>query len=123
MSVTRDELPHLVDQLPEERLAPVLELIRGDAATGRKTKAAATLERVQERMHGVTGIDEELQRLRDEGRGGRVLGRHRRVLSLVRRSGWVRARPGTSAQAGRSWVPPGSEAAMTFLPDCLSLAS
>ena len=69
MSVTRDELHHLVDQLPEERLAPVLELIRGDAATGRKTKAAATLERVQERMHGVTGIDEELQRLRDEGRG------------------------------------------------------
>ena len=31
MSVTRDELHHLVDQLPEERLASVLELIRGDA--------------------------------------------------------------------------------------------
>ena len=38
-------------------------------ATGRKTRAAATLERVRERMQGVTGIDEELQRLRDEGRG------------------------------------------------------
>ena len=69
MSVTRDELHHLVDQLPEERLAPVLELIRGDTATGRKTEAAATLERVRERMHGVVGIDEELQRLRDEDRG------------------------------------------------------
>jgi hypothetical protein len=69
MSVMRDELRHLVDQLPEERLAPVLELIRGDAATGRKARAAATLERVRERMHGVTGVDEELQRLRDEGRG------------------------------------------------------
>lgn len=51
MSVTRDELHHLVDQLPEERLASVLELIRGDAASGRKTRAAATLERVRERMH------------------------------------------------------------------------
>lgn len=69
MSVTRDELHHLVDQLPEERLAPVLELIRSDEATGRKVRAAATLERVRERMHGVTGVDEELQRLRDEGRG------------------------------------------------------
>jgi hypothetical protein len=68
MSVTRDELHHLVDQLPEERLAPVLELIRKDA-TGRKTRAAATLERVRERMHDVTGVDEELERLRDEDRG------------------------------------------------------
>jgi hypothetical protein len=40
MSVTREELHHLVDELPE---------------------------RVRERMHGVTGADEELQRLRDEG--------------------------------------------------------
>jgi hypothetical protein len=69
MSVTRDELHHLVDQLPEERLASVLELIRTDAAIGRKAEAAATLERVQERMHDVTGIDEELKRLRDEDRG------------------------------------------------------
>jgi hypothetical protein len=69
MSVTRDELHHLVDQLPEERLAPVLELIRKDAVTGRKTRAAATLERVRERMHDVTGVDEELERLRDEDRG------------------------------------------------------
>lgn len=64
----RDELHHLVDQLPEERLAPVLELIRDDAAGRRKAEAAATLVRVRERMHGVTGVDEELQRLRDEGR-------------------------------------------------------
>lgn len=69
MSVTRDELHHLVDQLPEERLAPVRELIRGDAAAERRARAAATLERVRERMHGVTGVDEELQRLRDDGRG------------------------------------------------------
>ena len=60
MSVTRDELHHLVDQLPEDRLAPVLELIRGDANTGRKEQAAATLDRVRERLHGITGIDEEL---------------------------------------------------------------
>jgi hypothetical protein len=69
VSVTRKELHHLVDELPEERLAPVLKLIRGDAATERKARAAATVERVRERMHGVTGADEELQRLRDEGRG------------------------------------------------------
>ena len=69
MSVMRDELHHLVDQLPEERLAPVLELIRNDAVGGRKAQAAATLVRVRERMHAVTGVDEELQRLRDEGRG------------------------------------------------------
>jgi hypothetical protein len=69
MSVSRGELHHLVDQLPEERLAPVLELIRGDAATGRKAQAAATLERVREHMQGVTGVDDELQRLRDDDRG------------------------------------------------------
>lgn len=68
MSAMREELHHLVDQLPEERLAPVLELIRRDAA-GRKARATATLERVRERMHGVTGVDEELQRLRDERHG------------------------------------------------------
>jgi hypothetical protein len=66
MSAMREELHHLVDQLPEERLAPVLQLIRGD---GRKTRAAATLEAVRARMSGVTGIDEELSRLRDGDRG------------------------------------------------------
>jgi hypothetical protein len=69
MSVSRDELHQLVDQLPEERLAPVLELIRGDAVTGRMAQAAATLERVRERMQGVTGVDDELQQIRDEDRG------------------------------------------------------
>lgn len=43
MSAMREEFHHLVDQLPEERLAPVLQLIRGD---GRKTRAVATLEAV-----------------------------------------------------------------------------
>lgn len=49
MSAMREELHHLVDELPEERLGPVLELIRGDAAAGRKAGAAAMLGRVQER--------------------------------------------------------------------------
>jgi hypothetical protein len=66
MSAMREELHHLVDQLPEERLAPVLQLIRGD---GRKTRAVATLEAVRARMSGVTGTDEELSRLRDGDRG------------------------------------------------------
>jgi hypothetical protein len=66
MSAMREELHHLVDQLPEERLAPVLQLIRGD---GRKARAVATLEAVRARMSGVTGIDEELSRLRDGDRG------------------------------------------------------
>jgi hypothetical protein len=69
MSVMREELHHLVDQLPEERLAPVLQLIRQDTAAGRRERAAATLERVQQRMQGVTGADEELDRLRDGSRG------------------------------------------------------
>ena len=69
MSVMRDELHHLVDQLPEERLVPVLGLIRKDAAAKGSARAVATLERVRERMHDVTGIDDELQRLRDEDRG------------------------------------------------------
>jgi hypothetical protein len=66
MSAMREELHHLVDQLPEERLALVLQLIRGD---GRKTRAVARLEAVRARMSGVTGIDEELSRLRDGDRG------------------------------------------------------
>jgi hypothetical protein len=66
MSATREELHHLVEQLPEERLVPVLRLIRGDE---RRMRAAATLETVRGRMHGVTGIDEELSALRDGGRG------------------------------------------------------
>jgi hypothetical protein len=69
MSATRDELHFLVDQLPEERLVPVLRLIPGDDAAGRRERAAATLALVQERMRGVTGADEELARLRDGDRG------------------------------------------------------
>ena len=52
-----------------ERLAPVLQLIRADAAAGRQARAAAVIGRVQERMRGVTGIDEELLQLRDGDRG------------------------------------------------------
>jgi hypothetical protein len=69
MSAIRDELHFLVDQLPEERLVPVLQLIRGDAAAGRRKQALATLAQVQERMRGVTGADDELLRLRDGDRG------------------------------------------------------
>jgi hypothetical protein len=53
MSVMREELHHLVDQLPEERLTPVLQLIRQETAAGRRERALATLERVQRRMQGV----------------------------------------------------------------------
>ena len=65
----RDELHYLVEHLPEERLEPVLRLIRGDAEAERRMRAAATIEHVQERLRGVTGIDEELAGLRDGGRG------------------------------------------------------
>jgi hypothetical protein len=69
MSGIRDELHSLVDQLPEERLVPVLQLIRGDEAAGRRKQALVTLAQVQERMRGVTGADEELLRSRDGDRG------------------------------------------------------
>ena len=69
MSAMREELHHLVDQLPEERLAPVLQMMRQDTAAGRRERAVATLEHIQQRMRGVTGADEELDRLRDGGRG------------------------------------------------------
>lgn len=69
MSAIRDELHFLVDQLPEERLAPVLRLIRGGEDASRRERAAASLARVQERMRGVTGADEELLQLRNGGRG------------------------------------------------------
>lgn len=65
----REELHHLVDQLPEERLAPVLQLIREDAAAERRMRAVTMLQHVQRRMRGVTGVDEELLRLRDGDRG------------------------------------------------------
>jgi hypothetical protein len=69
MSAIRDELHVLVDQLPEDRLEPVLQLMRGDETAARRKRAAATLARIQERMHGVTGVDEELLRLREGDRG------------------------------------------------------
>jgi hypothetical protein len=69
MSAMREEIHHLVDQLPEDRLAPVLQLIREDAAAERRARAAVLLRHVQQRMHGVAGLDEELLRLRDGDRG------------------------------------------------------
>jgi len=69
MSAIRDELHSLVDQLPEERLVPVLRLIRGDDAAGCRKRALAALAQVRERMRGVTAADDELLRLRDGDRG------------------------------------------------------
>jgi hypothetical protein len=62
----RDELHHLVDLLPEEKVAPVLALVRQTAASGTRDRAAAALAQAQTRLRGVTGIDEELRRLRDD---------------------------------------------------------
>lgn len=58
-----------MDQLPEERLVSVLRLIRGGEDAARRARAAATMARVQERLRGVTGADEELLRLRDGDSG------------------------------------------------------
>ncbi len=48
MSATRDELHHLVDQLPEAELRPALELIRGrveqDSGAGRDLPFFASFE-------------------------------------------------------------------------------
>jgi Mlc titration factor MtfA (ptsG expression regulator) len=59
MSAMRDELHQLVDRLPEEQLAPVLQLIRRDE---RRAQAVATLKTVQQRMAGVTGVDEDVEK-------------------------------------------------------------
>jgi hypothetical protein len=70
MSTMRDELHHLVDSLPDDRLAPVLALVRDNVPAPHRDRAIATLKRVRVRMHGVTGIDEELDRIRNsESRG------------------------------------------------------
>ncbi|MFI6499830.1 hypothetical protein [Nonomuraea typhae] len=70
MSATRDELHALVDELPDEQVAPVLALVRENVAAARRREGAVlALERIRERMRGVTGVDEELERLRDESRG------------------------------------------------------
>ncbi|WP_327049226.1 hypothetical protein OG320_15930 [Microbispora sp. NBC_01189] len=67
MSVQREELHHLIDELPEEQVGRVLALVRGSVPGHASRKAVlATLAAVQERMSGVTGVDEELQSLRDE---------------------------------------------------------
>ncbi|MFI6170927.1 hypothetical protein ACIBCN_29400 [Nocardia sp. NPDC051052] len=69
MSALRDELHLLVDRLPDGELAPVLELARQRARRGRRREAAAALAQIQARMSGVTGVDDELDRLRDGDRG------------------------------------------------------
>ena len=69
MSALRHELHELVDQLPDGELAPVLELARQRARRSRRAQAAVALAHAQERTSGVTGADEELERLRDGERG------------------------------------------------------
>ena len=70
MSALREELHLWVDRLPEDRVAPLLALVRDSVtASSRRAHAVATLERVQGKLRGVTGVDEELDRLRDESRG------------------------------------------------------
>ena len=64
VSALREEFHRLVDELPEERLAPVLQLVRDYV---RRSRAIAALEVIQERMSGVAGADEELSVLRDGG--------------------------------------------------------
>lgn len=67
MSVQREELHHLIDELPEEQVGRVLALVRGSVPGHTSRKAVlAILAAVQERMSGVTGADEELQSLRDQ---------------------------------------------------------
>ncbi|GAA4228176.1 hypothetical protein FHR32_002586 [Streptosporangium album] len=66
----REELHPLVDESPEDRALPVLALVRENVSSSRRReRAAAALESIRDRMRGVTGVDEELDRLRDESRG------------------------------------------------------
>jgi hypothetical protein len=70
MSAMREELHLLVDQLPEDRVLSVLTLVRENVSSSRRReRAAVALERIRGRMRGVTGMDEELDRLREESRG------------------------------------------------------
>ncbi|MFC4057255.1 hypothetical protein ACFOWE_03065 [Planomonospora corallina] len=70
MSAMREELHLLVDQLPADRVPPVLALVRENVPSSRRReKALAALERIRGRMQGATGVDEDLDRLREESRG------------------------------------------------------
>ncbi|MFF4620809.1 hypothetical protein [Nonomuraea jabiensis] len=69
MSAMRDELHSLVDQLPDDRVQPVIALVRENLLASRRIQAAAALERIRDRMRGVTGVDEELDQLREGSRG------------------------------------------------------
>ncbi|MGW3347639.1 hypothetical protein ACWDA3_30440 [Nonomuraea rubra] len=69
MSAPREELHSLVDQLPEDRVQPVLALVRENLLASRRMRAAEALERIRDKMRGVTGVDEELDQLREGSRG------------------------------------------------------
>lgn len=70
MSTVREELHRLVDDLPEDQVGPALTLVRSRMpGLSRRDRALAALRRAQERMQGVTGVDEEIDRLRDNPRG------------------------------------------------------
>ncbi|MEV0619645.1 hypothetical protein AB0I81_40445 [Nonomuraea sp. NPDC050404] len=69
MSAIREELHSLVDQLPEDRVQPVIALVRENLLASRRMAAAEALERIRDKMRDVTGVDEELDRLREGSRG------------------------------------------------------
>ncbi|GAA5053948.1 hypothetical protein GCM10023259_034590 [Thermocatellispora tengchongensis] len=86
MSPLRDELHTLVDRLPEDRVQPVLALVRDNLDSARrKAQAAVDLERIRERMRGVTGVDEELELLRG-GRPGATQALRRLTSDTTARS-------------------------------------
>lgn len=70
MSALRDELHHLLDRLPDDRLPPVLAVVRDNMPTPYRDRALANLERIRQRMQDATGLDEELDKIRNmESRG------------------------------------------------------
>ena len=70
MRVMRDELHLLVDQLPEDRVLPVLVFVRDNVMSSRRSeRAMVVLERTRDRMRGMAGVDEELEQIREVSRG------------------------------------------------------
>lgn len=67
MSAMWEELHHLVDEIPDDQVPPMLALVRESLPPlRRRSEALATLAKVRERMHDVTGVDEEIQQMRDD---------------------------------------------------------
>lgn len=70
MNAMREEFHHLIDELPEEQVGPMLALVRDSLPPHRsRADVLAIVAEVRRRMHDVTGVDEEIRRLRDDPRG------------------------------------------------------